>query len=269
MGQPIPDHKSSNGYEIAKIVVVGASGLIGTKVVDKLTAAGHTVVAASRKTGVDVLTGNGLAQAMSGADAVVDVTDSPSYSPEALRTFFTTSTANLTAAEKTAGVRHHVALSVVGADRMPDSAYESAKVAQEHSIARSGVPYTVLRATQFFEFAKTIADTLTSGDEIRVPAALIQPIAAEDVAAQLAHVALSAPVNGIVEIGGPEYLPMTEFIQATLDRQTDRRAIITDPDARYFGAHLEQRTLVTENRRDGATRLDEWLAASGQATDER
>lgn len=249
---------------IGKIVVVGASGLIGTKVVGKLSAAGHTVVPASRRTGVDVLTGEGLAQAMSGADVVIDVTDSPSYSAEALATFFTTSTANQMAAEKTAGIRHHVALSVVGADRMPDSAYESAKVAQECSIAGAGVPYTVLRATQFFEFGETIADTLTSGDEIRVPAALIQPIAAEDVAAQLAHIAVSAPVNGVVEIGGPEYMQLRAFIEAVLDRRIDRRAVVVDPDARYFGAHLEPRTLVTENRLVGATPLAEWLAASGR-----
>lgn len=262
MGQPIHDKTDDQAPGIETIVVVGASGLIGAKVVDRLTAYGLDVVSASRRTGVDVITGEGLAKAMAGADVVVDVTDSPSYAPDALQTFFTTSTANLTAAEKNAGVGHHVALSVVGADRMPDSPYESAKVAQERAIANSGVPYTVLRATQFFEFATTIADTLVSGDAIHVPPALIQPIAGDDVATQLARIALSAPVNGIVEIGGPEYMPLNEFIQASLTRRNDRRAVITDADACYFGAHLEQRTLVTENGLRGVTHFNDWLAAS-------
>jgi uncharacterized protein YbjT (DUF2867 family) len=242
------------------IVVVGAAGLIGAKVVQILTANGVPVVSASRRTGVDVLTGEGLAAAMSGADVVVDVTDSPSYSPADLNAFFSTSTANLAAAEKKAGVRHHIALSVVGADRMPDSPYESAKVTQERAIADAGVPYTVLRATQFFEFAETIANTLDVGDAIRVPAALIQPIAADDVAAQLARIAGSAPANGIIEIGGPECMPISEFIDLVLKHQSDRRTVITDPDARYFGAHLEERTLITDSRLQGAMPLKHWLS---------
>lgn len=261
-GQPVSRNYLAPAPGTGTIVIVGASGLIGAKLVDKLSTQGLRVVPASRRTGVDVLTGAGIAEAVSGAGVVVDVTDSPSYTAEALHTFFTTSAANLTAAEKRAGVGHHVALSVVGADRMPDSPYESAKVAQERAIADSGVPYTVLRATQFFEFAGPIADTLTSGGVTRVPPALIQPIAADDVAAQLARIAVSAPANGIVEIGGPEYLPLNEFIQAVFNHQNDRRVVITDSNARYFGAHLEQRTLVTEDCLEGATRLVDWLAAS-------
>lgn len=259
---PVSNTVAIPGPDVPSVVVVGASGLVGAKLVDKLTARGVSVTRASRRTGVDVITGAGLAGALAGAATVVDVTDSPSYTSDALRTFFATSTAHLTEAEKQAGVGHHVALSVVGAGRMPDSDYESAKVAQERAIADSGVPYTVLAATQFFEFARTIADTLSTGETIRVPAALIQPIAADDVAAQLAEVALSPPVNGIVEVGGPETMPLSDFLSAALSHQGDQRAVVVDPEARYFGARLEQHTLTTQHRLRGAIRLSDWLAAA-------
>ena len=244
---------------VGKIVVVGATGLIGTKVVDILTANGHQVRPASRRTGVDVLTGDGLADALRGARVVVDVTDSSSYEDAALMHFFTTSTANLLAAERAAEVAHHVALSVVGADRMPDSGYMRAKVAQESGIVASGVAYTILRATQFFEFAGGIADSCTDGDTVRVPAALIQPIAGIEVAAKLAVIATQAAANAVVELGGPEYLPLEEFIRTACAHYADTRQIVTDPDARYFGSSLQERTLVTDVI-GGRIRFADWLA---------
>ena len=245
---------------VGKIVVVGATGLIGAKVVDILTANGHQVLAASRRTGVDVLTGDGLTDALHDARAVVDVTDSPSYDDAGLMNFFTTSTANLLAAEQTAGVAHHVALSVVGADRMPDSGYMRAKAAQESRIVGAGIGYTVLRATQFFEFAGGIADSCTDGDTVRVPAALIQPIAGTEVAAKLTAIAAEAPANAVVELGGPEYLPFEEFIRTALTQHGDSRVVVTDPNARYFGALLGQRTLVTDDTAArGVIRFGAWL----------
>jgi uncharacterized protein YbjT (DUF2867 family) len=244
-----------------KIVVVGATGLIGTKVVDILTANGQQVLPASRRTGVDVLTGDGLTDALHEARVVVDVTDSPSYEDSALMNFFTTSTANLIAAEQTAGVAHHVALSVVGADRMPDSGYLRAKVAQESRIIDCGIAYTILRATQFFEFAGAIADSCTDGDTVRVPDALIQPIAATEVAARLAAIAVDAPVNAVVELGGPEYLPFENFIRTALAQHGDTRVVVTDPHARYFGTPLESRSLVTDDdAARGRIRFGNWLA---------
>jgi uncharacterized protein YbjT (DUF2867 family) len=244
---------------VGKIVVVGATGLIGTKVVDILGANDQQVLPASRRTGVDVLTGDGLTEALQGARAVVDVTDSPSYEDAALMNFFTTSTANLLAAERAAEVTHHVALSVVGADRMPDSPYMRAKVAQENDVVASGVPYTILRATQFFEFAGGIADSCADGDTIRVPPALIQPIAGTEVAAKLAIIAAQAAINAVVEIGGPEYLPFEEFIRTACAHYGDTRNVVTDPHARYFGTALQERTLVTDAAW-GRIRLANWLA---------
>ena len=244
---------------VGKIVVVGASGLIGTKVVDILTANGQQVLAASRRTGVDLLTGDGLTEALQGARVVVDVTDAQSYEDAALMDFFTTSTANLLAAERPAEVAHHVALSVVGADRMPDSGYMRAKVAQESGIVTSGAAYTILRATQFYEFATGIADSCADGDTIRVPAALIQPIAGTEVAAKLAAIATQTAANVIVEIGGPEYLRFEDFIRAACTHYADTRAVLTDPHARYFGTALQERTLVTDVI-GGRIRFADWLA---------
>ncbi len=243
---------------VGKIVVVGATGLIGAKVVDILTANGQHVLPASRRTGVDVLTGEGLTDALRGARVVVEVTDSPSYEDAALMNFFTTSTATLLAAERAAEVAHHVALSVVGADRMPDSGYMRAKVAQESGIVTSGVAFTILRATQFYEFAAGIADSCADGDTIRVPAALIQPIAGTEVAAKLAAIAIQAEANAVVEIGGPEYLPFEEFIRTACAHYSDTRVVVTDPHARYFGTPLQERTLVTDVV-GGRIRYADWL----------
>lgn len=243
-----------------KIVVIGATGLVGAKVVDILTANGHQVLPASRRSGVDVLTGDGLDDALLGAAAIIDVTDSPSYEDGALMDFFTTSTANVIAAEKAAGVNHHVALSVVGADRMPDSGYMRAKVAQESRVVGAGIAHTVLRATQFFEFAGGIADSCTEGNTVRVPDALIQPIAATEVAAKLAAIALEAPANAIVEFGGPEYLPFDQFIRTALTQYRDSRDVVTDPHARYFGTALQPRTLVAADTAPrGRLRFANWL----------
>ncbi len=228
-----------------KITVIGASGLIGTKVVDLLTAEGHEVVAASRSSGVDVLTGDGLAQALSGADALVDVTNSPSFDDDPVMEFFTTSTTNLVAAAKAAGVGHYVALSIVGADGLPDSGYMRAKVVQETIITESGVPYTILRATQFAEFADAITDSMTVGDEVRVPDALIQPVAADQVAAEVARAAAAEPLGGIVNIGGPEKISFERMARDVLARRGDDKTVVVDPDAQYFGTALAERSLVT------------------------
>ncbi len=244
---------------VGKIVVVGATGLIGAKVVDILTANGHQVLPASRRTGVDVLTGNGLDDALRGAGVVVDVTDSPSYEDDLVMDFFTTAAAHLLAAEGDAGVAHHVALSVVGADRMPGSGYMRAKVAQENAIADSGLRYTILRGTQFFEFASVIADSCTDGDTIRVPDALIQPVAGTEVAARLAAIAVGVPAGEIVEFGGPQYFPFGEFIGAWGAHYGDRRGVVTDPEALYFGARLQSRTLVCDDA-GGRLRFAAWLA---------
>jgi uncharacterized protein YbjT (DUF2867 family) len=229
-----------------KITVIGASGLIGTKVVDLLTAEGHDVVAASRGSGVDVLTGDGLAEALSGVDALVDVVNSPSFEDDPVMEFFTKSTTNLVAAAKQAGVGHYVALSIVGIDGLPESGYMRAKVVQERIITESGgVPYSIVRATQFAEFAEAITASMIDGDEVRVPDALIQPVAADRVAAEVARAAVAAPLNGIVNIGGPDKISFEQMAREVLARQGDDKAIIVDPQARYFGTPLEQRSLVT------------------------
>ena len=229
-----------------KITVVGASGLIGTKVVEVLRSEGHEVVAASRSTGLDVLTGDGLADALDGAHALIDVTNSPSFEADAVMDFFTRSATNIAAAAKAAGVGHYVALSIVGVDGLPDSPYMRAKVAQERVISESSVPYSIVRATQFTEFADAIVDSLTVGDEIRVPDALIQPIPADDVAAAVARAATDQPLNGIVNIGGPRRITFEQMARDVLGRRGDEgSSVIVDAEARYFGTPLGTRSLVT------------------------
>ena len=228
-----------------KITVVGASGLIGTKVVDLLTAEGHDVVAASRASGVDVLTGDGLAEALNGADALVDVVNSPSFEDDPVMEFFTKSTTNLIDAAKRAGVGHYVCLSIVGADELPDSGYMRAKVVQEKVITESGIPYTVVRATQFAEFTDAITASMTVGDEVRVPDALIQPVAADKVAAEVARAAVAPPLGGIVNIGGPEKISFEQMARAVLADRAEDTTVVVDPQAHYFGTRLAERSLVT------------------------
>jgi len=243
-----------------KIVVIGGTGLIGTKLVTKLGEDGHEAVAASPASGVNTLTGEGLTEALQGAAVVVDVSNSPSFEDAAVLEFFETSTRNLLEAEAATGVRHHVALSVVGTDRLGESGYIRAKVAQEKLIEGSSIPYSIVHATQFFEFAGRIADEATDGDTVRLPPVLIQPMAADDVAAAVGRVAVGEPLDGMVEIGGPEALPFDEFVRRGLRARHDPRRVIADPGARYFGAILGERTLVPG---DGAqlaeTTFDDWL----------
>jgi uncharacterized protein YbjT (DUF2867 family) len=230
-----------------KITVVGASGLIGTKVVGLLEGEGHEVVAASRSSGVDVLTGDGLAGALSGANVLVDLLNSPSFDDDPVMEFFTASTTNLVAAAKAAGVSHYVALSIVGVDGLPDSGYMRAKVVQENIITESGLPYTILRATQFAEFADAITDSMTAGDEVRVPDALIQPVAADEVAAAVARAAVAGALDGIANIGGPEKISFARMARDVLTRRGDDKTVVVDVEARYFGTQLAERSLVTPN----------------------
>jgi len=244
-----------------KFVIIGGTGLIGSKVVSKLRDAGNEAVPAAPNTGVNTLTGEGLAEVLKGADVVVDVSNSPSFADEAAMNFFRTSTTNILAAEEAAGVRHHVALSVVGTDRLADSGYMRAKIAQEKLIEESSIPYSIVHATQFFEFLKGIADGATDGDTVRLAPVLIQPMAAEDVATEVTMVAIGAPVNGIVEIGGPEQFRLNEIVGRYLAARDDRRSVIADPNALYSGAKLGERTLVPEtNAIVGETRFDDWLS---------
>src|SRR5690349_10243275 len=224
-----------------KIVVIGGTGLIGSKLVKKLGEHGHEAVAAAPSSGVNSITGEGLADAMKGASAVVDVTNSPSWEDAAVLQFFETSTRNLVASGAASGVRHHVALSVVGTDRLLESGFFRAKLAQENLIKASSRPYTIVRATQFFEFVKPIADFATERNQVRLPSALFQPMAAEDVASALARIATSAPVNRTIEIGGPETFHLDELARRTLAAFHDSREVITDPQARYYGIHVSQR----------------------------
>ena len=231
---------------LMKICVVGASGLIGTKVVALLSADGHNVVAASRSSGVDVVTGSGLADALEGADALVDVTNSPSFEADAVLAFFTASAKNIVRAARSCGVGHYVALSIVGVDGLPDSPYMRAKVAQEKIIAESGLPFSIVRATQFAEFTDAIVASLTVADEVRVPDALIQPIPADEVAAAVAHAAVAEPINGIVNIGGPMKITFEQMARDVLGRKGgDTKTVVVDPDVRYFGAVVSTRSLVT------------------------
>jgi uncharacterized protein YbjT (DUF2867 family) len=229
-----------------KVTVVGATGLIGTKVVEILKKEGHDVVAASRSSGVDVVTGAGLANAVAGADSIVDVTNSPSFEADAVMDFFTTSATNLVEAARQARVGHYVALSIVGVDGLPDSGYFRAKVAQEKIITESSIAYSIARATQFAEFTDAIVDSLTVGDEVRVPDALIQPIPADEVAAAVAHAAVAEPINGIVNIGGPAKITFEQMARDVLARRgEDTMIVVVDPEARYFGAALSRESLVT------------------------
>jgi uncharacterized protein YbjT (DUF2867 family) len=223
-----------------KLTILGASGLIGTKVVDLLTADGHEVIAASRKSGVDVLTGDGLADALAGADVLVDVTNSPSFEDDPVMEFFTTSTANLVAAAKSAGVHHYVVLSIVGVDQLPESGYLRAKAAQEKLVGESGLPYSIVRATQFEEFADSIVASMTDGDTVRVPDALIQPVAANDVAAEVVRVAVGPPLDGFEDFGGPEKISFAELAR----RSTADKTVVVDPAATYFGTPLAETSLV-------------------------
>jgi uncharacterized protein YbjT (DUF2867 family) len=246
-----------------KIVVIGGSGLIGTKLVKKLREGGEDAVAASPASGVDTLTGVGLAEVLEGAQVVVDVSNSPSFEDAAVLEFFEASARNLLAAEAAAGVGHHVALSVVGADRLPDSGYMRAKVAQEAAIKAAAVPYTILRATQFFEFIGRIADGSTDGDTVRLSPALMQPVAADDVAAALAVAAVGRPVNGTVELAGPEPLRLDELARRVLSANRDARHVTTDVHARYFGAEVNDQSLTPgDGPRIGPTRFEDWLSQS-------
>jgi uncharacterized protein YbjT (DUF2867 family) len=249
-----------------KIVVIGGSGLIGSKVVKNLRTHGHDAVPASPATGVNTLTGEGLTEALAGADVVVDVSNSPSFEDAAVLDFFETSTRNILEAEATAGVGHHVALSVVGSERLAGSGYMRAKLAQEKLIENSSIPYTIVHATQFFEFAARIADDASDGETVRVPPVLIQPMAADDVAATVCDVALAAPLNNTIEIGGPEPLPFDEFVRQRLRSVGDQRVVVADPQARYFGAQLSERALVPGQGAElAATRFDEWLRQQAPA----
>jgi uncharacterized protein YbjT (DUF2867 family) len=246
-----------------KIVVIGGSGLIGLKLVTKLRERGHDPVAASPNSGVNTLTGEGLAEVLIGASVVVDVSNSPSFEDAAVIEFFKTSTGNLLTYEAAAGVGHHVALSIVGSDSLPDSGYMRAKVAQEKLIKASSIPYSIVRATQFFEFVQRIADSFTEGSTARVPPVRFQPMAAEDVAGAVARVAIGSPLNGTVEIAGPEQFRFDELIRQSLSAHKDPREVIADPNARYFGTELSERALVPGNDAQlGETRFEHWLSRS-------
>jgi uncharacterized protein YbjT (DUF2867 family) len=246
-----------------KIVIIGGTGLIGSKTASILRQAGHEVVAASPKTGVNSITGEGLKQAMAGTHVVIDLANSPSFEDKAVLEFFQTSERNLLPAEAAAGVGHHVALSIVGTDRTPDNGYFRAKVAQEKLIEASGIPYTIIRSTQFLEFLRPIADSSAQGNTVRVSPGLFQPIAADDVAAIVADVALAPPRNGIVEIAGPERAPFNEVVARYLQAVGDRREVVRDPEARYYGGRVEERSLVPLGEaRLGRIGFDEWLHRS-------
>jgi uncharacterized protein YbjT (DUF2867 family) len=244
-----------------KITVIGGSGLIGTKVVSRLRQKGHEVVAASPNSGVNTLTGEGLAEALAGAQVVVDLANSPSFEDEAAMDFFQTSGRNLLAAEAAAGTSHHVALSVVGTDRLQEMGYFRAKLAQENLIKASSVPYTIVRSTQFFEFTAAIAQSGTVGQTARLSPALYQPIASDDVAEAVADVTLGAPVNGTIEIAGPDRVPMDELVGRFLSATHDPRTVIADARAGYFGIAVNDQSLTPgENPRIGATRFEDWLS---------
>ncbi len=243
-----------------KIVVIGGTGLIGSKLVAKLSTLGHEAVAAAPNTGVNTLTGAGLAQVLQGAQVVVDVSNSPSFEDAAVMNFFLTSTRNLLAYEAAAGVGHHVALSIVGSDGLPDSGYMRAKVAQEKLIKEGTISYSIIHSTQFFEFVKRIADDATTGNTIPLPPVLFQPIAADDVVSALCKVATNPPLNGAIEIAGPEAFRFDELIRQRLSALNDPREVVADPHARYFGAELTERSIVPGDKAQlGETRFEDWL----------
>jgi len=246
-----------------KIVVIGGTGLIGTKLVNKLRQGGHEVVAASPASGVNTITGEGLAEALAGAQVVVDVANSPSFEDKAVLEFFETSGRNLLAAEAAAGVGHHVALSVVGTDRLQESGYFRAKMAQENLIKAFKIPYTILRSTQFFEFVGGIAQSGTVGQTVHLSPALVQPIVSDDVADAMADVTLGAPVNGTIEIAGPERVRLDELVGRFLSATQDPREVVTDVHARYFGVELNDQSLTPgDNPRIAPTRFEDWLSRS-------
>jgi uncharacterized protein YbjT (DUF2867 family) len=248
-----------------KIVVIGGSGLIGSKLVRKLLEHGHQAVPASPSSGVNTLTGEGLAEVLDSAAVVVDVSNSPSFEDAAVLNFFETSTSNLLDAEAAAGVDHHVALSIVGTERLSEGGYFRAKIAQENLIKRSSIQYSIVRATQFFEFElKRIADDATDGNTVRVAPVLIQPMAAEDVASALGKISVGSPVNGIVEVAGPQQFRLDELIRRVLRERRDPREVITDPHARYSGAELDERTLLPgDDATLAETRFEDWLSQAG------
>ena len=246
-----------------KIVVIGGTGLIGSKTVPILRQSGHEVVAASPSSGVNSFTGEGLKEAVAGTQVVIDLANSPSFEDKAVLEFFETSGRNLLAAEAAAGVRHHVALSIVGTDRTPDNGYFRAKVAQENLIETSGIPYTIIRSTQFMEFLGSIATSAAAGTMVRISPGLFQPIAADDVAAIIADVALAAPRNGRIEIAGPERAPFNEIVARYLKALGDPRTVVSDPEARYFGGRVEEHSLVPlGDARLGHIGLDDWVRRS-------
>jgi uncharacterized protein YbjT (DUF2867 family) len=246
-----------------KIVVIGGTGLIGSKLVEKLRRAGHEPLAAAPETGVDTYTGNGLEQALKGTQVVVDVSNAPAWDDAAVLDFFQTTTRHILAVETATGVKHHVVLSVVGTDRLPESGYFRAKLAQEEAVKAASVPYTILRATQFFEFLNRIANSNTEGDTVHLPPVLVQPAAADDVAAALADVAETAPVNGIVELAGPEAFRFDELARRVLSANNDPRRVTADVHARYFGADLGEHSLTPgDNPRIAPTRFEDWLTQS-------
>ena len=243
-----------------KIVVIGGTGLIGSQVVKNLVEHGHDAVPASPDTGVNTLTAAGLSDALAGAAVVIDVSNSPSFEDAAVLEFFETSTRNILAADAAAGVAHHVALSVVGTERLSESGYIRAKIAQEKLITTSSIPYSIVHATQFFEFAARIAADARDGDTVRVPEALIQPMASSDVAAAVCDVAVAAPLHGTIEIAGPEPLRFEDFIREALRAEGHERVVVADPQARYYGARLSEHTLLPDDgARLGTTRFDDWL----------
>ena len=249
-----------------KIVVIGGTGLIGSKTVAILRQGGHEVVAASPRSGINSVTGEGIKEAVAGAQVVIDLANSPSFENKAVLDFFETSGRNLLAAEAAAGVGHHIALSIVGTDRTPENGYFRAEVAQEKLIESSGIPYTIIRSTQFLEFLGAIADSAADGNRIRLSPGLFQPIAADDVAVLVADVALAAPRNGIVEIAGPERAPFNEIVARYLKGLGDRREVVSDPEARYWGGRVEEHSLVPlAEARLGRIGLDEWLRRSRPA----
>lgn len=244
-----------------KIVVIGGTGLIGSKVVSNLRQKGHEVIAAAPNTGVNTITGEGLSEALAGAQIVIDVANSPSFADAAVLDFFKTAGRKLAAAEKVAGVRHHIALSVVGTDRLPESGYLRAKAAQEELIKASGIPYTIIRSTQFFEFLGGIAQSASDGQRVRLSPAHLQPVASDDVAALVTKVATLAPANGVIELAGPERIGLDDLVRRYLAAKHDTREVVTDIHARYFGAELNDKSLTPgDNPHIGPTSFETWLA---------
>jgi uncharacterized protein YbjT (DUF2867 family) len=259
----------SRGQEglVMKVVVIGGTGLIGSKLVARLGEQGHRAVAAAPNTGVNTLTGDGLAEVLAGAQVVIDVSNSPSFEDAAVLEFFETSTGNLVAAEAAAGVSHHVALSVVGTERRPDIGYFRAKIAQEQLIEKSAIPYSLVHATQFYEFVTRIADEASDGNEIRIAPVAFQPIAGDDVARLVARTAVGTPLGGRIEIAGPEEYRMDEFFRRALAARNDAREVITDPHARYFGAELDDRNLVpADDAVLGEIRYADWAGLTANRT---